>query len=439
MKLALVGALLVACSHPPPPDAPDPPPGAVTATTASATDSPETKTAIDAIVRVFELLTSTSVMIGDHTQIAEAGVAGLGFKSPIPWTTEPSRDRDLMRGAIRAMTMHGQLPAGSVLRAARAMALASGDAQTFAVDRAGLAALYGLVGGVPVTQLGLVVHQQDDKQWAATTSYGAARAAGVQPGDTIVAVDGTPVTHGWRDFAYLLGRPVGTAVKLDVVRAGAPVDITARLAAATGPIVESRVLPGGAIGYVHVWACTHADDPKRDAAALVQRALADFDRRRVKQLVIDLRGNAGGFPFDLASLLVDADPLLYAVPAAGEPKPIARTKLAAWKTKRAIAVIVDEATASGAEMLALILRDHAAATLVGTPTAGGLTFPTTAQLPDDITLSYPESRVGNKDQAVQDGNRLVPDVVVGNPSAADDAANRDPQLAAAIDAVTKAS
>jgi carboxyl-terminal processing protease len=127
------------------------------------------------------------------------------------------------------------------------------------------------------------------------------------------------------------------------------------------------------------------------------------------------------------------------VPADGEPKPIARTKLAAWKTKRPIAVIVDEATASGAEMLALILRDHATATLVGTPTAGGLTFPTTAQLPDDITLSYPESRVGNKDQAVQDGNRLVPDVVVGNPTAADDAANRDPQLAAAIDAVTKAS
>ena len=190
---------------------------------------------------------------------------------------------------------------------------------------------------------------------------------------------------------------------------------------------------------MRIWTCTHSDDPKRDAAALVARALGDFDRKRVRRLVIDLRGNAGGFPFDLASLFVDADPLLFGVPAEGDPMPVARTKLAAWKTKRPMVVLVDDATASGAEMLALILRDHANAPLVGRPTAGGLTFPTTAQLPGDITLSYPESRVGNKDRAVQDGNRLAPDVAVPNPSAADYAANRDPQLDAAIAAFTKAS
>jgi carboxyl-terminal processing protease len=435
MKRALALAALVACGPKPAADAPEPPPGAVTT---AAEPSPELKAAADTIVHVFELLTSTSVMIGDHTKIAQAGVAGLGFTSPIPWTTEPSRDRDLMRGAVRALAQNGRLPPGSVLRAARAMALASGDAQTFAVDRAGLAALYGLIGGVPVLQLGLVVHGQDDGRWAVTTSYGAARAAGVRPGDVIASVDGVPVTHGWRDFAYLLGRPNGTVVHLAVERAGAAMAIDARLAPSAGPIVDARALPDGT-GYVRIWTCTHADDPKRDAAALVGKALADFDRRRVKQLVIDLRGNAGGFPFDVASLLVDADPLLFGVPADGEPTPVARTKLAAWKTKRPIAVLVDEATASGAEMLALILRDHANAPLVGRPTAGGLTFPTTAQLPGDVTLSYPESRVGNKDKAVQDGNRLVPDVAAPNPSAADAAAGRDPQLDAAIAALKRAS
>ncbi len=430
MRLVLLAAL-AACSHPPPPaDSPEPPP--------NAEPSPEAKAAGDTIVHVFELLTSTSVMIGDHTKIAAAGVAGLGFTSPVPWTTDASKDRDLMRGAVRAMGLHGQLPPGSVLRAARAMALASGDAQTFAVDRAGLAALYGLIGGVPVSQLGLVVHQQDDGQWAATMSYGAAQAAGVQRGDMIVSIDGTPVTHGWRDFADLLGKPSGTPVKLAVRRANASVAIEARLAPSAGPIVDARVLPDGT-GYVRIWTCTHSDDPKRDAAALVQRTLGDFDRKRVRRLVIDLRGNAGGFPFDLASLFVDADPLLFGVPAEGDPKPVARSKLAAWKTKRPLVVLVVEASASGAALVALILRDHASAPLVGRPTAGGLTFPTTAQLPGDITLSYPESRVGNKAQAVQDGNRLAPDVAVPNPSAADYAANKDPQLDAAIAAFTKPS
>ncbi len=424
-------ALLAACHATPPPDSPDSSPPA------EQEPSPEAKAASETIVHVFELLTSTSVMIGDHTKIAQAGVEGLGFTSPVPWTTDAAKDRDLMRGAVRAMALHGQLPTGAVLRAARAMALAAGDAQTFAIDRDGLASLYGLIGGVPVMQLGLVVHQVEDGRWAATASYGAARAAGVQPGDVIVSIDGVPVTHGWRDFAYLLGKPSSTVVKLAIIRGNATMQLDARVAAAAGPIVESRVVKG--IGYVRIWACTHSSDPTRDAAALAGKVLADFDRRRVNKLVIDLRGNAGGFPFDLASLLVDADPLLFAVAAEGDPKPIERTKLAASKTKRAVAVLVDEGTASGAEMLALILRDHAGAKLVGRPTAGGLTFPTAVQLPGNITLSYPESRVGDKAQAVQDGNRLQPDIAVPNPSAADYAAGKDAQLDAAMTALTTAS
>jgi C-terminal processing protease CtpA/Prc len=432
LRRAFLIAGLMACSHSAPPAQDDGPPPA------QQEPSPEAKAASETIVHVFELLTGTSVMIGDHTKIAQAGVEGLGFTSPVPWTTDASKDRDLMRGAVRAMALHGQLPPGAVLRAARAMALASGDAQTFAVDRDGLASLYGLIGGVPIMQLGLVVHQLDDGRWAATTSYGAARAAGVQPGDVIASIDGTAVTHGWRDFAYLLGKPSSTLVKLGVVRGNATMQLETHLAASAGPIVESRVLAGG-IGYIRIWTCTHSDDAKRDAAALVGKALGELDRRRLGKLVIDLRGNAGGFPFDIASLLVAADPLIYAVPAEGDPKPIERTKLAADKTKRTIAVLVDEGTASGAEMLALILRDHAGAALVGRPTAGGLTFPTAVQLPGNITLSYPESRVGDKDKAVQDGNRLQPDVPAANPSAADYAANKDPQLDAAVAKLTTAS
>ena len=43
--------------------------------------------------------------------------------------------------------------------------------------------------------------------------------------------------------------------------------------------------------------------------------------------MLDLRGNPGGYPFDIASLFVDADPLMVAV-AGGADQPVARTKLA---------------------------------------------------------------------------------------------------------------
>ena len=156
--------------------------------------------------------------------------------------------------------------------------------------------------------------------------------------------------------------------------------------------------------------------------------------------MIDLRGNAGGFPFDLASLFTDADPLMYALPDHGAEQPIAHTTIAPWKTKHALAVLVDEGTASGAEMVALALREHAGATIVGQPTAGGLTFPTTEQLIGNVTLSYPTTRVGTaKDKQVLEGNRLAPDVAAPNATAADYAAKRDPQLDAAVAALKPAT
>jgi C-terminal processing protease CtpA/Prc len=151
--------------------------------------------------------------------------------------------------------------------------------------------------------------------------------------------------------------------------------------------------------------------------------------------VIDLRGNAGGFPFDVASLFVAADPLLLAINSDGVPTPVPRTSVKAWPTKHAIVVLVDEMTASGGEMLALALKDHAGAKLVGRPTAGGLTFPTIEKhkAVPDVAVSYPLSRVGSvTTKAVFDGNRLVPDVAAANATAEDYAARKDPQLDAAL-------
>jgi carboxyl-terminal processing protease len=242
-------------------------------------------------------------------------------------------------------------------------------------------------------------------------------------------------------MADLLGAAPGTEARLVVRRDDAEQTIAVRMAAVALPGVETRVLADG-VGYVRIWACTHSDDPARDAAAQLHKALADFDKKRVKKLVVDLRGNAGGFPFDIASLLVDADPLMYGIASSteGGEQPVARTKLAAWPTKRPIAVIVDEGTASGAEMIALALRDHAGASIVGRPTAGGLTFPTTEKLSGDVTLSYPLSRVGSaKTKAVLPGNRIAPDVAAPNPTAADYAADRDPQLDAALAALSGTS
>ncbi|MFT3691686.1 MAG: S41 family peptidase [Kofleriaceae bacterium] len=396
-------------------------------------ESAELKPTADAIVHVYEALTVKTVAPGPAGPIREAAVAALGWTAPIPWTTDPSKDRDLIRGTVRALANSHRLPKDAVLRAARAMGVWSGDLQTYGVDPSGFASLFGLIGGQAVVQAGIVFHK-DGARWAVADvlQNGAAQRAGVMRGDILLTIDGAPIAHGWKDFQYLLGAPNGTRANLVIEHVGQQKTVQLNLAPVNSPIVDAKILGKGA-GYIRVWTCTHSDNAKLDAAALVQKALADFDRKGVKKLVIDLRGNAGGFPFDLASLFTEDDLLMYARPISGDDEPIARTKIAVEKVKRPIAVLVDEATASGAEMVALALKEHAGAIIVGQPTAGGLTFPTTEKLVGNVTLSYPTTRVGTfKDKTVLEGNRLEPDVVAPNQTLDDYQQKRDPQLDAAL-------
>ena len=435
-SLALV--LLASCwscgAKPPTVDEPDHEVGSP-ATRGSGDPMPatESKAISDAIVHVYEALTVKTVAPGDPARIREAAVFSLGWTAPIPWTTDPEKDRGLLRGVVRALVQTHKLPKDAVLRAARAMGVWSGDLQTYGVDPPGFAALFGLIGGNATTQVGMTYHKIDATQWAVSdvVTGGAAARASVARGDVLVSIDGQQVAHGWKDFQYLLGARTGTSATLVVRHGMTERSLALTMSPVAAPIVESKMI--GNVGYMRVWTCTHSDSAKLDAAALAQKALGELDRKGTKKLVLDLRGNAGGFPFDLVSLFTDVETLMYALPDHGDEQAVPRTKITAWKTTRPIVVLVDEGTASGAEMIALALREHVAAVIVGKPTAGGLTFPTTEQLVGNVTLSYPTMRVATvKDKQLQPGNRIIPEIDAANPTAEDYAAKRDPQLEAAI-------
>ncbi len=431
--------LATACGGSPPPVAKAPPAPAPVV----QEPGPQAKKAAEAISRAYELLTQESAVPGDPVALREAAIDALapkGWKGkPIAWTNDAVKDVDVLKGAVGTLALRGELPADSVLRAARAMTMAIGDTQTFALTKPNVQALFAIVAGVAVVEPGILCHKLDDGRWAVSDVLpgSAAQAIGIARGDILVSVDGSPIVHGWVDLLPWIGVPPGTKVELVVERAGKNQTFELLLQPVTSPIVDSKVLPGG-VGYIRVWACTRAEADARDAGKLVAAALATMDKKKATKLVLDLRGNPGGYPFDVASLFVEDDPLMVAV-AGGVDQPVARTKVAAWKPRRPVVVLVDEETASGAEMIAFALKDDAGATIVGRPTAGGLSFPTTEKLSGDITLSYPLSRVGSaKTKQPLEGNRLVPDVAAPNPSAEDYAAGRDPQLEAALQALKAA-
>jgi hypothetical protein len=163
-----------------------------------------------------------------------------------------------------------------------------------------------------------------------------------------------------------------------------------------------------------------------DAYALrVPSFLLGYDEKRVDALfariaqapylVLDLRGNTGGSPAYVSHLLGYLLPDDTRVGAAiskeilrdyaRDTKKSAKDRAAVvrWapadyadvarptkaKYKGRVAVLIDGMTGSAAEVTALALRDHAAAPILGTPSAGSVLFMNGSELPGGYVLYFP--------------------------------------------------
>ncbi len=118
-----------------------------------------------------------------------------------------------------------------------------------------------------------------------------AEAAGLRPGDVIDAVNGAAVDGLTVDevTARIRG-PKGEAVTLSITRAGAaPFSVTMVRDTVLQPEVSRKTLADGAVGYIRL--AGFSDRASIDFAAAVAADVAAGQRA----LLIDLRGNPGGF------------------------------------------------------------------------------------------------------------------------------------------------
>ncbi len=232
----------------------------------------------------------------------------------------------------------------------------------------------------------------------------AADAAAIEPGDRLLAVDGTP-TRG--QTAALVQQemagPEGTPVVLTIAGMGAG------MGAGTGA--------GTAEGVRTVTLARHEPAPEtvfahREKDMLVLR-ITGFDSTTgphlaneiaaglsvpdpPQGLVLDLRGNRGGL---LDQAVYAADVLLHqgVIATAAGRDPAARH---AWEAAGAdlagnlpVVVVVDGLTASAAEILSAALADNGRAVVVGSATLGKGLVQTIDQLPDGGELFVTWSQV----------------------------------------------
>ena len=246
-----------------------------------------------------------------------------------------------------------------------------------------------------------------------------AEGAGVQAGDTLLAVDGQPVdAASLEEIGAMLHGEDGTAITLTLVRPPAPpFDLVVVRAQISVPSVSYRVLrEDPAIGYLRATGFT--ERTAEEASAALQ-ALLDAG---IVGLVLDLRDNGGGLilpALDVADLFLDEGVLLYEVRRGGEETAF-RASESQMGPGLPLVVLVNGSTASAGEVLAGILQVRGRAVLLGEPTYGKGSVQLVYTLSDGSSLHVTAAvwLLPNREPVGPAG--LAPDVPVASESTPED-------------------
>lgn len=218
-----------------------------------------------------------------------------------------------------------------------------------------------------------------------------ARGRGLQPGDQVLAIDGKDMQgKSWRDGASALGGADHTPVKLRILRDGKVSDVVLTRTSEEPVNVSSEMVDGK---FAHIKVRTFMTD---DTSTQIEQAV--IDNPDAKGYILDLRHNNGGLlhqAFTSASVFMtdgkvatiktrlDSDPAhplyetdVYRIGRDGitktinDQKPLPYFQRHPDRVDKPVVVLVDQGTASAAEILAGALKDSDGAYVVGTPTFG---------------------------------------------------------------------
>jgi carboxyl-terminal processing protease len=328
------------------------------------------------------------------------------------YVEQPVNDELLMQGAIRGMMD------------------ALGDQQTFYMEpqvyENETSSLQGQYEGI-----GAYVDTDGDYLTIVSPIEGSpAEAAGLLPGDKVIAIDGEDMTGVPPEEARLkvLG-PDGTQVTLTVAREGEPEPLEFTITRAQIEIrsAEGKMLEDN-LGYVDI--NTFGELTTQELRA----TLDDLLKQNPRGLIIDLRNNPGGYlstSVEVASEFIDEGVILYEEYGDGrrdEHKALGNGQA----TDIPLVVLINEGSASASEILAGALQDYERATLVGVKSFGKGSVQNWVPLSNNqgaarVTIA----RWLTPDERLIDHIGLMPDVVV-EMTPEDFESQDDPQLDAAV-------
>ncbi len=250
-----------------------------------------------------------------------------------------------------------------------------------------------------------------------------ARKAGILAGDIFYKVNGEEVySLSTEEISKKVRGEAGTEVEVTVIRDGE--EKTFKMKREVINNVSAYVEYDGSTAIVTV---TRFDN---DTGTMVQGFANEFADKGVKKVILDLRGNGGGYVTaaqDLLSLWIDGDTILVQKSKHSEDKKTnSNTGKAILKDMKTV-VLVNGSTASASEIVAGALQDYEKATIVGETTYGKGVVQNLFDLPNGAKLKVTTASWYTPKERSINKTGIEPDVKVER-SYEDINAMKDPQL-----------
>jgi len=280
-----------------------------------------------------------------------------------------------------------------------------------------------------------------------------AEKSGLMPGDKIVKINATSTVGMSSDKAisYIRGE-AGTKVTLTISRDGVkdPLVISIIRGIIDVPVIETKIVSKdgvissstkeimdkeNSVFVISLYSFTS------NSAQLFRNALREFIDSGTHRLIIDLRGNPGGYldaSIDMASWFLPSGKIVLKEKEGKEGvEHDYRSKgYNIFNDNLKLAILVDKGSASASEILAGALSDNGIATLVGTQTFGKGSVQQIIDITEDTSLKVTIAKwFTPKGKSISEVG-IKPDVIVEYKK--DEIKNnKDPQLMKAVEIVTK--
>ncbi|MGI9049289.1 MAG: S41 family peptidase [Rubrobacteraceae bacterium] len=233
--------------------------------------------------------------------------------------------------------------------------------------------------------VGIVLQDKGKKVVVTSPIPGSpADKAGMKSGDVLVAVDGKSVKG--EDLATIAKKvrgPAGSKVEISVLRGGGEKKFSVMRTELKVPVAPWTIIPGSKVAQVQLTSFS-----SNSADALVQ-SFNEARKAGARRFILDLRNNPGGQvdqAIAIAGDFLKPGSVVYIRKDASGKKEKVRVPGSAKPTDAPLVVLVNNGSASSAEILAGALRDNNRAKVVGTKTFGTGTVLTEYTLKDGSAM-----------------------------------------------------